>query len=96
MFGIGFVCLFFCGNYVGHWVSLLFLGIMLAIGFVCLSVVWVTYVWHCVCMLFLGIMFCIGFVCWFGELCFALGLSVCWLGELCLVMIGLFETSTAD
>ena len=39
---------------------------MLAIGFVCLSVVWVTYVWHCVCMLFLG------------ELCFALGLSVGW------------------
>ena len=59
------VCLsvFVCGNYVGHWVCLLFLGITLAIGFVCLSVVWVTYVWHCICMLFLGIMFCIAFVC---------------------------------
>ena len=49
MFGIGFVCLsvflwelclalglsVFCGNYVGHWVCLLFLGIMLGIGFFC-------------------------------------------------------------
>ena len=36
------VCLsvFFCGNYVGHWVCLLFVGIMLGIGFVCLFVGW--------------------------------------------------------
>ena len=78
------------GNYVGHWVCLLFLGIMLAIGFVCclgdlclalgLSVCWLGEL-----CLELGLS-----VCWLGELCLELGLSVCWLGELCLVMIGLF------
>ena len=63
MFGIGFVCLFFCGNYVGHLVCLLFLEIMLAIGFVCclndlclalrLYVIFGNYVLHWVC-LFVG------------------------------------------
>ena len=51
MFGIAFVW-FFCGTYVGHWVCpfvgwvtyvwhcvcLLFVGLMLGIGFVCLLI----------------------------------------------------------
>ena len=36
MFGIGFVCLSVTWTYVGHWVCLL-VGLMLDIGFVCLS-----------------------------------------------------------
>ena len=71
------VCLFVgWWTYVWHWVCLLFLEIMLGIGFVCLFVGWVTYVWHCVWLLFVEIMLGIGFV--------------CWLGDLSLVMVGLF------
>ena len=60
MFGIGCVCLSgFCGNYVGHWVSLfvcwlgdLCLALRLSVvcgnyvgHWVCLFVGWVIYVW---------------------------------------------------
>ena len=59
------VCLFICwGTYVWHCVCLLFVGLMLGIGFVCLfvslmgdlclalglSVICGTYIGHCVCL----------------------------------------------
>ena len=45
----------FCGTYVGHWVCLFFMGIMLGIGFVC-------YLWDLCWALGLS-------VCWLGDLC---------------------------
>ena len=58
------VCLFLCwGTYVWHCICLLFVGLMLGIGFVYLSVICGTYVGHWVCLFFVGIMLGIGFVC---------------------------------